>query len=142
MWPNSPKREMAKTLSWVGLAAFAALMSVLLAPGSARADGAMTAKRISQLYHAYYGFGVADYCGLITWEVNDGYERQIRYLLLTADIDKETERWIRISGSVEADYQFDNHGLGGFRGWCARDGRRAQGEFLAFRAQQLGSLRN
>jgi hypothetical protein len=69
---------------------------------AARADGAMTAHRITQLYHAYYGFGVADYCGLITWEVNDGYQRRIRYLLQTADIDKQTERWIRISGSVEA----------------------------------------
>ena len=109
---------------------------------AASADGAMTAKRITQLYHAYYGIGVADYCGLITWEVNDGYERQIHYFLLTADIDKETERRIRISGSIEADYQFDNHGLGGFRGWCARDGRLAEREFLAFRAQQLGSARD
>ena len=97
----------------------------------------MTANRISQLYHAYYGFGVADYCGFVTWEVNDGYERQIRYLLLTADIDKETERRIRISGSVEADYQFDNHGLSGFRGWCARDGRQAEREFRVFRNRQL-----
>jgi len=62
--------------------------------------------------------------------------------LQTADIDKQTERWIRISGSVEADYQFDNHGLGGFRGWCARDGRQAMSEFLSFRAGQMGSLRN
>jgi hypothetical protein len=117
-------------------------MPTLLAPGSANADGAMTARRITQLYHAYYAFGVADYCGLITWEVNDGYERRIRYLLLTADIDKETERWIRISGSVEADYQFDNHGLGGFRGWCARDGQQAVREFLAFRAEQLANSAN
>lgn len=122
--------------------AIALFIVVSLAPGAARANGAMTAKRISQLYHAYYSFGVADYCGLITWEVSDGYMRQIRYLLLTADIDKETERWLRISGSVEADYQFDNHGLGGFRGWCARDGRQAMVEFLSFRAQQTGTVRN
>jgi hypothetical protein len=118
-------------------AATALAMAALWTSIDAQADGAMTARRISQLYHAYYGIGVADYCGLITREVNDGYERQIRYLLLTADIDKESERWLRISGSVEADYQFDNHGLGGFRGWCARDGQRAVREFLAFRAQQL-----
>jgi hypothetical protein len=124
------------------MTAGALLLSILSASPPAHGDGAVTARRISQLYHAYYGIGVADYCGLVTWEVNDGYERQIRYLLLTADIDKETERWIRISGSVEADYQFDNHGLGGFKGWCARDGRQAEREFLAFRAQQLGSLRN
>ena len=135
-WPRG-----AKARNWAG-AIFAVLLAGPLAPPAASADGAMTAKRITQLYHAYYGIGVADYCGLITWEVNDGYERQIRYFLLSADIDKETERRIRIGGSIEADYQFDNHGLGGFRGWCSRDGRLAEREFLAFRAQQLGSARD
>jgi hypothetical protein len=139
MWLSRLRQEMTRTRIWVGATVLAVSMPTLLAPGSASADGAMTAKRITQLYHAYYAFGVADYCGLITWEVNDGYERRIRYLLLTADIDKETERWIRISGSVEADYQFDNHGLGGFRGWCARDGQQAVREFLAFRAEQLAN---
>jgi hypothetical protein len=142
MWLSSLRQEMARTRSWVGATVLVVSMPTLLAPGSANADGAMTARRITQLYHAYYAFGVADYCGLITWEVNDGYERRIRYLLLTADIDKETERWIRISGSVEADYQFDNHGLGGFRGWCARDGQQAVREFLAFRAEQLANSAN
>lgn len=133
------RRAKLRGMGWT-LAAILAAMG--FAAPRADADGAMTARRITELYHAYYGFGVADYCGLVTWEVNDGYQRRIRYLLLTADIDKETERWLRISGSVEADYQFDNHGLGGFRGWCARDGRQAMSEFLAFRARQMGSLRN
>ena len=139
---NGLGRRIEKGRSCAGPAACLALLTALLASNGAGADGATTAKRITQLYHAYYAFGVADYCGFITWEVNDGYERQIHYLLLTADIDKETERWIRISGSVEADYQFDNHGLGGFRGWCARDGRQAVREFLAFRAQQLANARD
>ena len=139
MWLSRLRQEMTRARIRVGAAVLAVSMPALLAQGSASADGAMTARRITQLYHAYYAFGVADYCGLITWEVNDGYERRIRYLLLTADIDKETERWIRISGSVEADYQFDNHGLGGFRGWCARDGQQAVREFLAFRAGQLAN---
>jgi len=116
--------------------------AIALSTNFAWADGAMTARRITQLYHAYYGMGVIDYCGLDSWEVNDGYERQIRYLLETADLDKESVRRIRIKGWIEADYQFGNHGLGGFRGWCAHDGRRAQTEFLAFRAGELGSTRN
>jgi hypothetical protein len=115
---------------------------MLSAAPLARADGAMTAQRISQLYHAYYGMGVIDYCGLDSWEVNDGYERRISYLLLSADLDTESVRRIRIKGWIEADYQFGNHGLGGFRGWCKRDGQRAQSEFLAFRAGQLDSIRN
>ncbi len=122
---------------------FAALIAAgLLTPAVARADGAMTAQRISQLYHAYYGINVIDYCGLDSWEVEDGYNRKIRYLLLSAELDDESVRRIRIKGWIEADYQFGNHGLGGFRGWCARDGRRAQADFLAFRAAELGSTRN
>jgi hypothetical protein len=118
------------------------VVATLLGASVVRADGAITARRISQLYHAYYGMGVIDYCGLDSWEVNDGYERRIRYLLETADLDTESVRRIRIKGWIEADYQFGNHGLGGFRGWCAHDGRRAQTEFLAFRAGELGSTRN
>jgi hypothetical protein len=125
-----------------GLSAGLALTALLLMTTLARADGAMTARRISQLYHAYYGMGVIDYCGLNSWEVDDGYQRKIRYLLLTADLDEESVRRIRIKGWIEADYQFGNHGLGGFRFWCARDGRGALTEFLAFRAQELGSTRN
>jgi hypothetical protein len=118
------------------------LVSLLVAPRPAQADGAMTAQRISQLYHAYYGINVIDYCGLGSWEVEDGYNRKIRYLLLTADLDDESVRRIRIKGWIEADYQFGNHGLGGYRFWCARDGRGAMKDFLAFRAQELGSIRN
>ena len=128
---------MARRLLCAGFVA-----AIVLSANLAWADGAMTARRITQLYHAYYGMGVIDYCGLDSWEVNDGYERQIRYLLETADLDKELVRRIRIKGWIEADYQFGNHGLGGFRGWCAHDGRRAQSEFLAFRAGELGSTRN
>jgi hypothetical protein len=128
---------------WAGAALLAALLvSLLLAPATANADGAMTARRISELYHAYYGMGVVDACGLDSWEVHDGYDRRIRYLLLTADLDNESVRRIRIKGWIEADYQLDNHGLGGYRFWCAQDGRGAMKDFLAFRAQELGSIRN
>jgi len=136
-WSSGGHGQMRPRLSLA--VALAALLSV---PSLARADGAMTAQRISQLYHAYYGMGVIDYCGLGSSEVNDGYNRRIRYLLLTADLDEESVRRIRIKGWIEADYQFGNHGLGGYRFWCARDGRGALKEFLAFRAQELGSTRN
>ncbi len=122
---------------WIPSLATLGTLAGLWAAAPASADGALTATRISQLYRVYYNYGVAEYCGFITYEVNDGYVRQLRYLLLTADIDKETERRIRISGSVEADYQFDNHGLGGFRRWCATDGREAEREFLTFRDLEL-----
>ena len=121
------------------LAAFAAALAVAsLLGGPAHADGALTAKRVSQLYHAYYGMGVLEYCGLNSDVVNDGYQRQIRYLLKSADLDSESVRRIRFMGWREADYQYGNYGLSGFKTWCRRDGLRAESEFLAFRAGEVG----
>ena len=115
----------------------ACVVTMVLA-GTAQADGALTAKRISQLYHAYYGMGVIEYCGLNSDLVNDGYERQIRYLLKSADLDPESVKRIRFSGWREADYQYDNYGLSGFKTWCRNDGLGAEIEFLAFRAGEIG----
>jgi hypothetical protein len=119
------------------LPVLAGVLAMALA-GTAQADGALTAKRISQLYHAYYGMGVIEYCGLNSDLVNDGYERQIRYLLMSADLDAESVKRIRFSGWREADYQFDNYGLSGFKTWCRKDGLGAEIEFLAFRAGEVG----
>ncbi len=121
------------------LAAFAAALALAqFVAGLVLADGALTARRVGQLYHAYYGMGVLEYCGLNNDVVNDGYERQIRYLLKSADLDSESVRRIRFLGWREADYQYDNYGLSGFKTWCRRDGLRAESEFLAFRAGEVG----
>ena len=121
------------------LAALAtALALASLLTGAAHADGALTARRVSQLYHAYYGMGVIEYCGLNSDLVNDGFERQIRYLLKSADLDSESVKRIRFRGWREADYQYDNYGLSGFKTWCRNDGLGAESEFLAFRAGEVG----
>lgn len=118
------------------LATALALASLLTC--AAHADGALTARRVSQLYHAYYGMGVIEYCGLNSDLVNDGFERQIRYLLKSADLDSESVKRIRFRGWREADYQYDNYGLSGFKTWCRNDGLGAESEFLAFRAAEIG----
>ncbi len=121
-----------------GLPVLAGVLAMALTSGAVRADGALTAKRISQLYHAYYGMGVIEYCGLNSDLVNDGYQRQIRYLMKSADLDPESVKRIRFSGWREADYQYDNYGLSGFKTWCRKDGLDAEIEFLAFRAVEVG----
>ena len=97
----------------------------------------MTPDRLSQLHDAYYDERVLEYCGGYTAEVHDGFLRRLRYLLASADIDAATDRSLEVSGWTDADYQYDDHGLGGFRHWCATDGKRAAEDFLAFRAQEL-----
>jgi hypothetical protein len=80
---------------------------------------------------------VLEYCGLLTEEVYDGYERLVRYLVEAGHFDAATERRIRIDGSVQADYQFDNHGLGGQKLWCATDGQEFVQRFLDFRRRAI-----
>lgn len=115
----------------------AALLVLTLSGRPAGADGAITPARLSALHRAYYNDRVLEYCGLYTAEVHDGFVRRVRYLLASADIDGETVRRIKISGWSDADYEYDDHGLGGFRHWCATDGRRAADEFLDFRQKEL-----
>ena len=115
----------------------AALLGMLLVASSVRADGAAAAQRLRDLYRAYYNERVLEYCGLMTAEVHDGYQRRVRSLLASADIDPETNRRIKISGWTDADWQYDDHGLGGYRHWCGTDGRQAAEEFLAFRDREI-----
>ena len=104
---------------------------------AAKADSSVTPDRLSQLHDAYYDERVLEYCGGYTAEVHDGFLRRLRYLLESADIDAATDRGLKVSGWTDADSQYDDHGLGGFRHWCATDGKRAAEDFLAFRAQAL-----
>ena len=113
------------------------LLIALASPKLAHADGAVTSQRLTDLHRAYYNERVLEYCGLMTAEVHDGYQRRVRYLLASADIDPETNRRIKISGWTDADWQYDDHGLGSYRHWCATDGRQAAEEFLAFRDREI-----
>jgi hypothetical protein len=123
----------AKRRQLTGAAIAGGLLIHAFAIATACADPLITPQRIVQLRHAYYGYAVLEYCGGLTREVHDGFERRIGYLLLTADIDAETNRRIKIGSWSDADYQYGNHGLSGFRHWCASDGRQAVRAFLAFR---------
>ncbi len=117
-----------------GMAAFLVLA---LTGRLAGADEAVTPGRLSALHMADYNDRVLEYFGLYTADVHDGFVRRVRYLLASADIDMETNRRIKISGWSDADYQYDDHSLGGFRHWCETDGRRAVAEFLDFHRRDL-----
>jgi hypothetical protein len=118
-------------------AAFAGFVACLLPAAAAGAHDPLNPTPLTELRNAYYGEGVLAYCGLLTADSYDGFERLVRHLVLTARIDAETHRRMRIGGSVDADYQFGNHGIGGQRLWCATDGRAAERTFLDFRRRQL-----
>lgn len=77
-----------------------------------------------------YDLAVTSYCGLLTPEVEFGYHREIADLTARAGLDEETAKALRIAGWVDADREWGNRGLGGFRAWCETDGVTAAKHFL------------
>jgi hypothetical protein len=88
------------------------------------------------LRHVVYDLGVTSYCNLLTPEVEAGYHREIAFLTERAGLNEADAKALRIAGWVDADLEWGNRGLGGFRAWCESDGLAAARHFLAIiRAQ-------
>ena len=88
------------------------------------------------LRHVVYDLGVTSYCGVLTPEVEAGYHREIAVLTEHAGLNEADAKALRIAGWVDADREWGNRGLGGFRAWCETDGLAAARHFLAIiRAQ-------
>jgi len=83
------------------------------------------------LRHVVYDLGVTSYCGLLTPEVEAGYHREIAVLTERAGLNEADAKALRIAGWVDADLEWSNRGLGGFRAWCESEGLAAARHFLA-----------
>ncbi len=77
-----------------------------------------------------YDLAVTSYCGLLTPEVEFGYHREIADLTARAELGEEAAKALRIAGWVDADREWSNRGLGGFRAWCETDGVKVAKHFL------------
>lgn len=78
-----------------------------------------------------YDYAVTSYCGLLTPEVELGFRRELARAALRSGADEEEARALRIAGWVDADREWSNRGLGGFRAWCQSEGVGAAEHFLA-----------
>ena len=118
------------------------VMAALLAGGAASAEDKSLREAANQnpaLYVAMYGFSVSEYCNLITEEVYDGFRRETAYLIAKAGLGEEVVRKVRMRAWTDADLEYDNRGLGGFRNWCRTEGLTAARRFVDFRAAQLAA---
>ncbi len=77
------------------------------------------------LYHLFYSHAVAGKCGTLTPAAQRGFDLLRARLLEARDIAPETVRELRVAGGVAADREWLNRGLGGYRRWCASEGRTA-----------------
>lgn len=93
---------------------------------------------VGPLQEAIYGFAVAEYCGLLDPAVAEGFQLQQAWIMTRDGITPEREHADRHAAMKAADWQYDDHGLGGYRGWCRSDGLSAVYRFLLFREAILG----
>ena len=79
--------------------------------------------------HIVYDYAVTSYCGLLTPEVEEGFRRELAAVTEESGLTAEQAKELRIAGWVDADREWSNRGLGGFRAWCASDGAEAAARF-------------
>ncbi|MEM7021170.1 MAG: hypothetical protein AAF637_01120 [Pseudomonadota bacterium] len=77
------------------------------------------------LYHLFFSRAVAQKCGAMTHPAEQGFEVHRDRLVRGADLPPATVRALRLAGGVAEDREWLNRGLGGYRMWCAEEGRAA-----------------
>ena len=117
---------------------FAGLPGALLALAIGNAGQAEEMPQQNAALHAaYYGFAVCEYCGLVSVEVHDGFRRETAYLIERDGLSEEAARKVRLRAWTDADLEWGNRGLGGFRNWCRTEGAAAARRFIDFREARL-----
>jgi hypothetical protein len=113
----------------------AGILVVLAICGSGRAEE--PPPRTAALYAAHYGYAVCEYCGLVSFEVFDGFRRETATLIEREKLSEAAARTIRLRAWTDADLEWGNRGLGGFRNWCRTEGIAAAQHFVDFRNARL-----
>lgn len=93
-----------------------------LVPPPAPADG--SAPGWNKLVYLFYRIEVTNYCGLTSDAVIAGFQRRRDALLATHAIAAPLIDSARAEAWQLAHKEWDNRGLGGFRGWCRKDAAR------------------
>lgn len=107
------------SLAAAGLLAVASL-------GSSAADVEARTPR-----HIVYDYAVSSYCGFLTPEVEAGFRQELEDVTKRDGLTPDETRAFRIAGWVDADREWSNRGLGGFRAWCETHGFAAVSRFLS-----------
>ena len=104
------------------------MLLCLLLPARAAGDG--TVPGWNKLVYLMYRIEVTNYCGLTSDEVIAGYRLQRDALLAEHPLSKSLVDRARGEAGKLAYREWDNRGLGGFRGWCRNDATRYAGQFV------------
>ena len=105
----------------------AAIAALLLLSVAAQAESTDEPRTLRQVI---YDYSVVGYCGLLTPAVESGFRHELKTLTESSGLSPDEAKAQRIAGWVDADMEWSNRGLGGFRAWCASEGEAAAAHFL------------
>jgi hypothetical protein len=94
-------------------------------------SGLASSEEARSLTRVVYEFAVTSYCGTQDREVDRGFRAELAALTERGGFDEDSARRQRIRGWVEAEEEWRNRGLGGFRAWCLGEGLAAARHFQA-----------
>ena len=83
----------------------------------------------TELEHILYDMGVIGYCSLGSTAVQQGFNRQLNQVIVRDGIDQSELNDARNRAMTMVEWEWDNRGLGGFRGWCKTEGQAAVNRF-------------
>jgi hypothetical protein len=85
----------------------------------------------TNLEQVLYEMGVIGYCGLSSDAVTKGFDRELGQIIDRDNIDRLALRDAQNRVLTMVEWEWDNRGLGGFRGWCKTEGGSAVKRFLS-----------
>ena len=72
----------------------------------------------------FYKMEVLNYCGLITDDVKQGFDLKRKATITSQSLSPEDELNARTTGWQFGLAEWQNRGLGGFKNWCATEGKK------------------
>ena len=83
----------------------------------------------TNLEQILYDMGVIGYCGLSSDAVLAGFNRELGQIIDRDGIDRRGLKDAQNRALTMVEWEWDNRGLGGFRGWCKTEGESAAKRF-------------
>ena len=111
---------------------FSLLLIAVAFPTAAEDKYDVARRQYPELFKVYYDANVLEYCGLLTQESSSGFRLSRDALILRDTLSEDQYRNVRISAYTAADVEYENRGLGGYKGWCRTEGKDAYDRFVAF----------
>ncbi len=84
-----------------------------------------------------YDYMVTSYCSIGGSEIQAGYEAELRLITARFYRNPRDASAAKLAGWSDADAEWANRGLGGFKGWCRTEGRAAAERFRAIARGEL-----